>query len=228
MTYLTLGEAEKEVGVTKSTISRAIKDGRLSAKRNEHGHYQIDPAELFRVYPPLQKAQSDAAQQSSNTQRNTTQHLPQHHATASATPPDEEMVTWLRDRLERTEEKLSQTEASLEEKEQSLTELRSAYNALPSPEDVEARLASERKKLEHAKLKAIALQKQKHDEDAEMWKASLSARKREIEKAQERSRAIKERCDAERTAREVLSQQLADLESRGFFARLFNRKVTNA
>ncbi len=36
---------------------------------------------------------------------------------------------------------------------------------------------------------------------------------------------IKERCDAERSAREILSQQLADLESRGFLARLLNRKV---
>jgi excisionase family DNA binding protein len=48
---LTLGEAARHCGVPKSTISRAIKAGRLSASRDEKGSYAIDPAELFRVYP---------------------------------------------------------------------------------------------------------------------------------------------------------------------------------
>lgn len=48
----TLGKAAKETGLSKPTISKAIKKGRLSATRNEQGGYQIDPAELFRVYPP--------------------------------------------------------------------------------------------------------------------------------------------------------------------------------
>jgi len=48
---LTLGQAAKQSGVSKTAISRAIKSGRLSATRSESGDYQIDPAELFRVYP---------------------------------------------------------------------------------------------------------------------------------------------------------------------------------
>jgi hypothetical protein len=48
---LTLGEAAKASKVTKSAISKAIKNGRISAAKDELGHYQIDPAELFRVYP---------------------------------------------------------------------------------------------------------------------------------------------------------------------------------
>jgi len=48
---LTLGEAARHCGVPKSTISRAIKSGRLSAGRADDGSYSIDPAELFRVYP---------------------------------------------------------------------------------------------------------------------------------------------------------------------------------
>lgn len=48
---LTLGQAAKETGVSKTAISRAVKSGRLSATRNDLGEYQIDPAELFRVYP---------------------------------------------------------------------------------------------------------------------------------------------------------------------------------
>lgn len=49
--YLTLGTASKETGKAKSTILRAIREGRLSyAEKNQKG-YQIDPAELFRVFP---------------------------------------------------------------------------------------------------------------------------------------------------------------------------------
>ena len=47
----TLGQAAKETGLAKSAISRAIKTGRLSAVRKENGSFEIDPAELFRVYP---------------------------------------------------------------------------------------------------------------------------------------------------------------------------------
>jgi hypothetical protein len=54
-----LGQAAKETGLDKSTISRAIKSGRLSAQRKEGGGgYEIDPAELFRVFPPASKEQA--------------------------------------------------------------------------------------------------------------------------------------------------------------------------
>ncbi len=48
---LTLGEASKACNITKSGISKAIKNGRLSANKNDIGQYEIDPAELFRVFP---------------------------------------------------------------------------------------------------------------------------------------------------------------------------------
>jgi hypothetical protein len=51
MTY-TLGEAAKATGNSKTTIHRAIKSGRVSATRKDDGSYEIDPAELHRVYPP--------------------------------------------------------------------------------------------------------------------------------------------------------------------------------
>lgn len=49
---LSLRNAAKEAGVSKSTILRAIQSGRLSAARLDDGGYDIDPAELFRVYEP--------------------------------------------------------------------------------------------------------------------------------------------------------------------------------
>ncbi|MBM9593993.1 helix-turn-helix domain-containing protein [Roseitranquillus sediminis] len=47
----TLREAAAEAGCSRSTIHRAIKSGRLSAQRGDHGSYAIDPAELARVFP---------------------------------------------------------------------------------------------------------------------------------------------------------------------------------
>lgn len=52
MATLSLREAAERAGTSKSTIFRAIKAGRLSAARTDDGGFAIDPAELFRVYPP--------------------------------------------------------------------------------------------------------------------------------------------------------------------------------
>jgi hypothetical protein len=48
-----LGQAAKATGKSKPTIQRAIKTGRLSAVRKDDGSYQIEPAELHRVFSPL-------------------------------------------------------------------------------------------------------------------------------------------------------------------------------
>ncbi len=59
---LTLGEAARQTGLSKPTISKAIRTGRLSATRNEQGEYQIDPAELFRVYQSASKPSGNTLQ----------------------------------------------------------------------------------------------------------------------------------------------------------------------
>lgn len=48
----TLGEAAKATGRSKATISKAIKSGRISAIKDDTGTFQIEPAELHRVYIP--------------------------------------------------------------------------------------------------------------------------------------------------------------------------------
>jgi NCAIR mutase (PurE)-related protein len=47
---LTLTQAAKEVGKTRSALFKAIKTGRLSGAKDAQGHFVIDPAELYRVY----------------------------------------------------------------------------------------------------------------------------------------------------------------------------------
>jgi hypothetical protein len=51
MALVSLGQAAKLAGLGKTTLARAIKSGRLSATRRDDGGYQIDVAELERVYP---------------------------------------------------------------------------------------------------------------------------------------------------------------------------------
>jgi hypothetical protein len=47
---LTLTEAAKETGLTRSAVFKAIKSGRLSATKDAQGRFLIDPVELSRVY----------------------------------------------------------------------------------------------------------------------------------------------------------------------------------
>ena len=46
-------QAAEATGKTKPTILRAIQKGKISAQKGEHGEWQIDPAELHRVYEPV-------------------------------------------------------------------------------------------------------------------------------------------------------------------------------
>jgi hypothetical protein len=57
--YLSLGQAAKEAGVAKSTISKALSSGKLSYREKNSDGYKIDPAELFRVYPKTTKTDAD-------------------------------------------------------------------------------------------------------------------------------------------------------------------------
>lgn len=52
-TQLTVNDAAKHVGVTRQTIFKAIKAGKLSATTNHQGHKQINVSELLRVYGRL-------------------------------------------------------------------------------------------------------------------------------------------------------------------------------
>jgi hypothetical protein len=52
MASLSLRDAAKQAGVSKSTIWRAVKAGRISAARLDDGGFAVDTAELFRVFEP--------------------------------------------------------------------------------------------------------------------------------------------------------------------------------
>jgi excisionase family DNA binding protein len=63
-----LAEAAQATGLNRSTILRAIKNGRISGTRDDQGAWTVEPVELHRVFPPAaaepkavpQDAQADA------------------------------------------------------------------------------------------------------------------------------------------------------------------------
>src|SRR5262245_11059308 len=54
-----LAEAAAACSLNKSTVRRAIKTGKVSATKDAHGQWHIEPAELHRVYPPRTEASTD-------------------------------------------------------------------------------------------------------------------------------------------------------------------------
>lgn len=62
-TALTLNSAAKAVNRAKATLLKAIKTGRLSAAKDDHGVWMIEPVELYRVYP-VGSQPADTAQDS--------------------------------------------------------------------------------------------------------------------------------------------------------------------
>lgn len=51
----TAGQAAKATGVATATITRALKSGKISGRKDETGSWEIDPAELHRVFPPVSR-----------------------------------------------------------------------------------------------------------------------------------------------------------------------------
>ena len=108
----TLNGAAKATGKGKSTLHRAIKSGKLSARRTEEGSYLIDAAELARVFPVEPPGPSPW----DNVGRNDTP--PEHPGTAVAVlqvrvemleaqlARERDTVDDLRKRLDRSEERV--------------------------------------------------------------------------------------------------------------------------
>ena len=95
---LTLGMAAKHLGVTKSTLSKAIHSGKLSAERGRIGSFAINTAELDRY-----KAANEHRFQETRKEAASVSHL--------ETPSDPVTETAIRGRLE-LEAKQKQAESS--------------------------------------------------------------------------------------------------------------------
>lgn len=66
MTQLTVRDAADRVGVTRQTIFKYIRQGKLSATLSRDGQKQIDVSELIRVFGELQQATGNTGYSSDN------------------------------------------------------------------------------------------------------------------------------------------------------------------
>lgn len=69
----TAGQAAKATGVATATVTSALKSGKISGRKDENGSWEIDPAELHRVFPPV-------------SQKDHESHSVKHSATPHETP----------------------------------------------------------------------------------------------------------------------------------------------
>jgi hypothetical protein len=103
MVKLSLNKAAKEAGAAKSTLLEALNSGRMSAAKNDMGHWEIDPAELFRVFP---KTSSDEQEEPKATPR-------ENHEKTSQTSALDVEVKMLREQVERMDAERERERAQL-------------------------------------------------------------------------------------------------------------------
>jgi hypothetical protein len=128
MTKLSLNKAAKEAGVAKSTLLEALNSGRMSAHKNEKGHWQIDPAELFRVFPKSSSTEQEKPKQ-------TPTESPQKTSQNSALEVEVKMLREQIDRMDTEREReraqfTDQIEALREQAERQSADHRQALAAL--------------------------------------------------------------------------------------------------
>lgn len=117
---LTIGEASTQTGKSKSTLSRAIKQGKISASKNDDGSFSIEPAELFRVYKRVYDATAETAKNATDgTPRNPTE-----------TPEKDIEIATLRAELHAAREKIDDLKQQADEIREDRDQWRQQANRL--------------------------------------------------------------------------------------------------
>jgi excisionase family DNA binding protein len=116
----TIGQAAKATGRSKSLVSKAIKDGKLSATRvgtTPTSPMEIDASELFRVYPLMPSRENKAEQPKEQPKEQ-----PNHNAIALATALEVVKVErkYQDEKIEDLKGQLQEAKALAEEYRQSL------------------------------------------------------------------------------------------------------------
>jgi hypothetical protein len=121
----TLGTAAKAAGVSKSTVHRAIRTGKISARSKDGAGYEIDPAEFHRVFPLLSKEVAEQCSDETETgsiERSGTGGVSWKSGSGTAVPVTEHLQTAVR--LARAEAELDSLKQVLELERKRAEELR--------------------------------------------------------------------------------------------------------
>lgn len=105
---LSLVQAAKVSGKSKSTINRSINSGKLSAQRHDDGSYSIDPSELFRVFPknPKEPASTEPKEPSGTPSLSEEILRVKFQMLEAQLEREQETVADLRKRLDRAEDRI--------------------------------------------------------------------------------------------------------------------------
>ena len=125
MSY-TLGEAAIATGKSKSTLSKAIKAGKITAFKNENGAFEIEPSELHRLYPPAPTDVEENTSESVDREQN---------ATPNSTPKNTSNIEVLEAKLQMANERIEELKADKEKLEVDKEQWRQqATNLLAAPD----------------------------------------------------------------------------------------------
>jgi len=249
MAIVSISQAAKLVRKGRQTLYNHNEKGKLSFTKTEDGKPGIDTAELHRVYGKLHmradmtetagqdsNSKIDSTGQGKNTRQDTHDSVQNRVSnTVSLDSDTAQTLSWFMEQVDETKQALAETQAELEDKENRLAELREAMAKLPSPESVERRLEEQADQLkqQHNKAletereqqaKVLAKQKQSEAQQAEKWQQAIADRQLEIQHARTEANEIRQREADQAKALKAERDRVAALESRGFIARLMNKK----
>jgi hypothetical protein len=119
MVNLSLNRAAKEGRIAKSTLLEALNSGRMSARKNDKGYWEIDPSELFRVFP---KTTSNGPEEPQPTPR-------ENHERTEKNSLLEIEIKMLREQIERADAERERERAQLIGQIETLRELAERQSA---------------------------------------------------------------------------------------------------
>ena len=126
-------KASELVGLTKHAILKAIREGRISANKNENGQWVIEPVELYRVYEPVKPVNYEQKQESKQ------QNTPKVNSFSDEKEIElelnlknaEEKISMLQNQLEKSEErekdlsmKLDKAQSTIEKQTYLISDMR--------------------------------------------------------------------------------------------------------
>ncbi|MFC3170425.1 helix-turn-helix domain-containing protein [Paracoccus fontiphilus] len=116
MVNLSLREAVKHFDVSRPTLQKALKSGKISGVQDGQGHWTIDPSEIARLYKPRSK----------EPVKDPTQDAPSDNSYSKE-------IAHLKAQLAEAEQRAAVAEALAEEREKHINDLR---RILPAPKPV--------------------------------------------------------------------------------------------
>lgn len=121
MANVSIREAVKIYQVSRPTLTKALKNGKISGVQDAKGQWQIDPAELARVYQPRMDSTAKGGKDE-----------PENFTNKNTDLPGE--VDTLKTRLAEAEQRAAVAEALAEERGKHIEDLR---RMLPAPQEAQ-------------------------------------------------------------------------------------------